>query len=72
MDGYDITAIKNGKRMLELTEKAMVTSSPAQTTSDMWHGLFTSDGKVVNIKGKKANGDFLQMCLHSSNEVEGD
>ena len=57
--------------MLELMEKAIVTSTPTQTTSDTWLDFIMRDGKTVTIKGRKANGDFLQMCLHSSNEVEG-
>ena len=60
-----------GKHMLEPREKTIVTPTPTQTTSDTWLGFFTGDGEAVTIKGKKVNGDFLQMRLHSSNEVDG-
>ena len=57
--------------MLELMEKVIVTPTPTQTTTNTWLGLFTRDGEAFAIKGGMTNGDFLQMRLHSSNEVEG-
>ena len=64
MAGYDITTIKKGKHMLELTKKAIMTLALAQTTSDVWLGFVTRDGKVITIKGRKANGDFCKCAWH--------
>ena len=48
-----------------------MTPTPTQTTSDTWLGFLTRDGEAVTVTGTKGNCDFLQMRLHSSNEVEG-
>ena len=60
-----------GKHMLEPREKTIVTPTPTQITIDTWLGFSMRDGEVVTIRGKMVNGDFLQMCMHSSNEVKG-
>ena len=59
------------KKWETLTEKAIGTPTPAQTTSDTWLGFFMRDGEEATIKGRNANDNFLQVCLLSLNEVEG-